>query len=342
MILNLRLNKNQIKSKLPLLFVFILCFPLSFTDNFLLNQFIRLLELLSLILLFPINFIPPRRFQLFLFIILGYLIFTQIGMTLNISSIKSFVDKFYPIDINYWGTNEYDSATEALSQLNNRLAGIYYNPNIMGQSILLLYVLLLIIILKEDDTNYKKLSIFSICLISITLSGSRTALITYILLNMYAYRKILLKYIIIVLPSFIIVFLYFIVKYKDEIRVLSNITNPFGDKEDSGGAKLEVLINHFKTYNYQSITEMIYLFFGKMNWDKQFDADPGYILSFFGILGTFVFVLYLIYIFFHLQSRFKFVFFILLISIGATIIMNFRFSILAAFIFSISYKNYKV
>jgi hypothetical protein len=342
MILNLRLNKNQIKSKLPLLFVFILCVPLSFTDNFLLNQFIRLLELLSLILLFPINFIPPRRFQLFLFIILGYLIFTQIGMTLNISSIKSFVDKFYPIDINYWGTNEYDSATEALSQLNNRLAGIYYNPNIMGQSILLLYVLLLIIILKEDDTNYKKLSIFSICLISITLSGSRTALITYILLNMYAYRKILLKYIIIVLPSFIIVFLYFIVKYKDEIRVLSNITNPFGDKEDSGGAKLEVLINHFKTYNYQSITEMIYLFFGKMNWDKQFDADPGYILSFFGILGTFVFVLYLIYLFFHLQSRFKFVFFILLISIGATIIMNFRFSILAAFIFSISYKNYKV
>ena len=79
-----------------------------------------------------------------------------------------------------------------------------------------------------------------------------------------------------------------------------------------------------------------------MNWDKQFDADPGYILSFFGLFGTLIFILYLLYIYFQLDTKFKFVFFILLISLGATIIMNFRFSILMAYIFSISYKKHKV
>jgi len=342
MILNFKLTREDVKLKFPLLFVLILCFPLSFFDNFILTQFGRLIELLFLILLFPINFNPPKFFKISLYITLAYLLVTQIGMTLNISLINSYVDKYYPIEMNYWGVNEYDSASEALSQLNNRLAGIYYNPNLMGQSILLLYLILLILNFKENANNsFLNLFLLVVCLISITLSGSRTALITFFITNVFAYRKFLLKYIIIILPIFLIGISVIITKYSDEIRVLSNITNPFGDKDDSGGAKLEVLINHFLNYNYQSIKEIIFLLFGKMNWDKQFDADPGYILSFFGIFGTLIFCIYLLSIFFHLEIKFRFVFLILLVGIGATIIMNFRFSILTAYIFSISYKKFK-
>lgn len=336
-------EKNTInKFKIPLFFVLTLCLPFSFFDNFIFSQLVRFIELLILIQLFPNKFKISPLFVKFLFLILFFLVFTQFAMTLNISIITKLVDKIYPVEINYWGSNDYENVSEAFSQLNNRLAGIYYNPNLMGQSVLLLYVLILISILKDNISKVKiQFILFIICLISIVLSGSRTALITFIFVNVYAYHKTLLKYIYFVIP-FLFYFIFFVFNnYLDEVRVFSNITNPFGDKEDSGGAKLEVLINHFKNYNYYSINEILFLLFGKMNWDKQFDADPGYIISYFGLVGTFFLIFYISLLYFKIEPKLKFVFFIFLISIGATVIMNFRFSILAFYILSFSYKSQK-
>ena len=334
--------KSDIKTKLPLIFSLLLCLPLSFLNEFNILQFIRLFQIIGLVLLFPIDFSPPKYFKSILFSILGYLIFIQIGITLDISFVRDFVDKFYPIDINYWGTFEYEEISEIASNLNNRLAGIYYNPNLMGQSILMLYSIILTLLQLEGNQRLVKFILFFLCLLSIVLSGSRTALITFIVLNLFAYRKYIFKYFLIFIPSALIGFIFLLEKFEVDIRILNNITDPFGDKYDSGGAKLKVFIEYFSNYNYSSITEFLFFLFGKMNWTIQFDADPGYIISFFGIFGFFILLTYLSIVYFKLKSNLNFVFFILMIGIGATVIMNFRFSILAFFALSLAYKKNKI
>jgi hypothetical protein len=339
-VINLYVNGHINKYKVPLLIVLSLCLPFSIFENFIFSQFVRFIELFILIYIFPSDFKPSSLFVKFMFVTVIYLVFIQFAMTLNIPLVTTFVDKFYPIEINYWGSNNYESIQDAFSQLNNRLAGIYYNPNLMGQSILLLYVIILVSLLKHNvNSSYLQLFLFILCLVSIVLSGSRTALITFIFINIFAYYKPLFRYILLLIPFFLYFFFFVITKYLDEVRVLSNITSPFGDKSDSGGQKLEVLLSHFRNYNYSSIKELLFLLFGKMNWDKQFDADPGYIISYFGLIGIFFLIIFISYLFLKIENRYKFVILIFMISIGGTIIINFRYSILAFYILSFSLKS---
>ena len=75
-----------------------------------------------------------------------------------------------------------------------------------------------------------------------------------------------------------------------------------------------------------------------MGWNYQFDVDLGYLLSFFGIIGTAMILVYLMLLYIRSKREMRFMFFIFLISIGATIIMNFRFVIIALYLISMTYN----
>ena len=102
---------------------------------------------------------------------------------------QNILDKFYPISENLWDY-KFDS-TNITEIISNRLAGIYYNPNIMGQSLVFLYAILLDN-LNINFTKKTRIYITILTFVSILLTGGRTAIITYILLlglNHYRYLK---------------------------------------------------------------------------------------------------------------------------------------------------------
>ena len=82
--------------------------------------------------------------------------------------------------------------------------------------------------------------------------------------------------------------------------------------------------------------------FGHLNWDRQFDADIGYLLSYFGLFGFMAILVYFTVLFILTNTKYRFVFGLFLISLGATLIMNFRFSILFFIILGITFKQKKI
>ena len=141
---------------------------------------------------------------------------------------------------------------------------------------------------------------------------------------------------IIFIPIFI---LFTILVYNFELRVFSNMLHLFSDKEDSGSAKLVMFINYLKYDAFSSLNNILTFIFGKLNWDTQFDADPGYVINFFGIIGLINIVIFFIKIYSTLINKHKYVYYLFLTCIGATIIMNYRFSILTFLILSLSNKK---
>jgi hypothetical protein len=163
-----------------------------------------------------------------------------------------------------------------------------------------------------------------------------------ILTVIYSGRKFIFRYIIhftFACLTLISLFLYRNIEILENARIMTNIFSLFSEKNDSGYAKYIGFYNYYMNYDYSSLENVVSLFFGKMNWDFQFDAELGYLLSFFGIFGTILIFLYISILFLKADNKLKFVFFIFLVSIGGTIIMNFRFNIVALYLISMSYKK---
>jgi len=327
-----------------LLLLFLLpCFILSFFFDFDLLQFIRLLNLILILFLFPIkNIFKFEDRRLFIFLML-YIFFLQIALVFNFAFVNSFVDQFYPIENNYWASFEYNDSAGINDIVSNRFGGYFYNPNILGVNMYLLFCLYLSLLFKQNKASkIELLVIFLICIISIFLTGSRTSLIALIFTVIYSGRKFIYRYIIPITFSCLIlipIFFYRNIEIFENARILTNIFSLFSDKNDSGYVKFIGFYNYYMNYDYYSLENLVSLFFGKMSWDFQFDAELGYLLSFFGIFGTIMIFLSIALLFFKSDPNLRFVYFIFLVSIGGTIIMNFRFSIVALYLISASYKK---
>lgn len=334
---NLKNIKYMIEYKLFFILFTFISFLIGVFNGIPSNQLIRYFTIIILIYTYPLNISLTKNYYKVFFVIGIYLVAIQILRIFNINFIDNFIDKFYPIEENVWGNFLVSENNNITTVFENRLSGIYYNPNIMGQSILILYILLSLNIKKYFNNNYILLTTL-VCFLSILLTGSRTSMFTFILIfisNLYfnSSKKNLL---IIFIPIFI---LFTILVYNFELRVFSNMLHLFSDKEDSGSAKLVMFINYLKFDAFSSLNNILTFIFGKLNWDTQFDADPGYIINFFGIIGLINIALFFIKIYSTLINKHKYVYYLFLTCIGATIIMNYRFSILTFLILSLSNKK---
>lgn len=340
------INFRQIK--INTLEKFILCLFLlpslafSFLFEFNQIQLLRFLTIIILILLFPtISFFNLKKRGIILALII-YIFIIQIALLFNFEPIKIFVDNYYPIDINYWDHGNSGEFSSLSKIVGLRFAGYFYNPNSLGLNICLLVFLYLgNIKLYKDYNKTILLTILIISFISIFLSGSRTSLIVFTVTIFIAFYKQFKSYFIPISIFLIIVLstsLFQFVQELNDARVLSNIFSLFSDKGDSGYAKYFGFYKYFKDYDYSDIIELLALFFGKMGWSYQFDADLGYLLSFFGIFGTVLIFIYLLILFNKSKNELKFLYLIFLASVGGTIIMNFRFCIIALYLISYTYN----
>lgn len=320
--------------KLFLLLSFGLSFLMGYINGLVLTQVLRLIALVILFWTYPIKYDLQKRHLTVLVIVGFYLIAMQIGKTLGIPALNNFVETYYPVEKNYWGTNEFDSVSEIFAGFSNRLGGIYYNPNVMGQSVLILYVAIIIGLIK----HFSRLFVFVVTLVfflSILLTGARTAMAVFIVINLVMYRKSIQKRLVIWIPV-LVALVAAAISYGSllEFRAFYNITDSFSENE-SGGQKLEILLTYLKSLRIDTLQQIVLILFGHADWDRQFDADPGYVLSFAGVVGGILMILFFMLTYRRTASKYRFVFLLFLISITATIVINYRFSILIFLILSL-------
>ena len=261
-----------------------------------------------------------------------YIIFIQFGRLAGFNIVDTVINRFYPIDKNYWETLEFSESAE-FSTFNNRLAGIYYNPNLMGQATLLLYCLIIPYALRLRTVLTVNIISF-ISFLSILATGSRTATIIFLIIAVSIYYKLIKSK---VLKSVIFSFLFFLTYLliqNFDLRAFYNITQIFSNPDDSGGQKLTIFLNFFKKYDYYSLLDIFNLFFGRMGWYVQFDQDLGYLISFFGFVGFMFILLFFYHYYKKTEKKYKVLYFIFLFCLGSTILINYKFSIVLFIILS--------
>lgn len=305
------------------------------------NNISRYLGLLLLVLAFPMKFKWDKRlFYLVLFSAGAYLVVLQLGQAFGIGLIENYINHFYPIEFNQWGEeatliNNLDEYTQEASHI--RYGGIFYNPNIMGQMIVFWYIVMRNF---SIETQRLTIAVFAITLISIWFSGSRTAFVVFAIFNSLYYWPVIKRYSFIFLFGVVTFFSILLLGFNSsyDFRIF-NITQGITHKEGSGKIKYEIFKTWLEEQTRPANFDWIKFFFGNLSWDVEFDNDPGYVLNFFGFAGA-LFLLFFLYDIFKNSTQLgKLNFVLLLIGIGATVIMNFRFSILLFVVLSVGYKR---
>jgi hypothetical protein len=297
----------------------------------------RVFLLAILFLFFPFEIRLSKMHLLLMLFILIYLFVFQVGSAIGLSFIEGLRDSLYPIEDNVWEVDEYAGVT---SLQENRYAGIFYNPNIMGQNMVLLFCLFLAYF-KIKKPNIILIIVSIVILLSTVLTGSRTAIFTLLILFFFYFRKYLTVngfiFIASILGVIVLVKLDGILNYLENFRSF-NISSLYGEDLSSGSAKLHefnVWFEQFQEYNFSTISTLI---FGVAAITLQVDFDFGYILQVLGLFGFLMLLFFFIQAYQRTQTQFRFVFWVFLISIGATLIINFRFSILLMMILSSFYN----
>ena len=209
----------------------------------------------------------------------------------------------------------------------------------MGLSITILYASA-IVGLRKNFSNLLVFGLGSLFFISILLTGGRTAMVTFVLMNVFIFHRQLKRRLLLVIPIFIalgFVLIYYVSLL--QFRAFSN-ASLFGGKEASGSIKLQIFLSYLQEYTFDNLNDIISLIFGRLNWDRMFDEDPGYIISFFGIAGFIVIAIFFYQVYKMTYKSNRFVFSLFLISIGGTVLINYKFSILLFIVLSSGYRKY--
>ncbi len=238
---------------------------------------------------------------------------------LNIPLFFAFREIVYPIEFDAWGAG-FD---RTIINITNRYGSIFYNPNLLGQSMLLIYLLYLVIVFQRKFTKLDLFFLF--CnVFCILVSGSRTAFVIFSIVTfcyfMQFYRN-KIKYLLII--GLIPVLLSVLAGTR-----LLDIGNTSGGSMDQ---KWQILLEYLGTLSYD---DTIVALFGQLKQDIQFDNDLGNIIYYLGFLG----LLYVAFFYLYqvLTTSLKIVYFysFLLVSYGATLLINFKFFIFTMIILS--------
>ena len=252
------------------------------------QELLRFVILLILIFGFPFTGLKLNKKSIMYFssLILIYLIFTQIFISLGTDWLISFRDTWYPHAYSY--IFEYNSfihlkKEETILEMvgKYRLGGLFHNPNVLGIVVLLYFFIFDSCYSKLENKN-KLIYLFIILItfFSLLLTFSRTAIIGFLIyyfIKNVNYKKLLFfrvekKSILILLLSIIIVF-YMLDFLLEGLSVLG-----------SGGMKFNILLQYLRSSDLLSI-----LFGGVHDTDyRSFDADLGNwigAVGFVGILG---------------------------------------------------------
>lgn len=324
-------------SRYLLIFSFLVSGIIGITIDVGFENIFRYLFLFTLIVSFPFDFDLNHKYVYYILLLSGvYLVIIQLGGAFGIAQIDSYLIRFYPIRDNLWSeeANAVSSIKEYVETgAFSRFGGVFYNPNIMGQMTVFWYV-----IMRSFPDKIQKfaIAVFFIAFVSILFSGSRTAFVVFlcynIILNWNRFRRVSISLLVVLIGSFLLLVLNF--GDLGGLRIF-DISQGVISTEGSGSVKYQIFTRWLEEQTIPNNFNWLKFLFGSLSWDVDFDNDPGYILNFFGFLGAFSLLYFLFEIYKQSTILGKLNFGLLLIGIGATVIMNFRFSILLFMILSI-------
>ena len=331
-------NLNHYRDLKILLFVsFFISFLFGLSKGIELTQLIRFFSVLILFWTYPLKFELKRNHLILLLIVGVYLIIMQLGRAIGISVIDDFITTNYPNEKKIFIETVYDNIDELVNEFDTRLAGIASEANTMAHTMLILFATI-IIGLRKNFSSRIVLVAFISAFISILITGGRTGLVTFVIMNIFIFKDYLKqnkKILLLFTSGFIILYFNYLVNF----RAL-DLLSLFDQKESSGSIKMQILLDYLMEISSGSIEDFIIFIFGYMNWDRHFDAELGNVISFYGVMGLLLIVLFFIQIYKATYKNYRWVFFIFLISIGGTILLNYRFGILTFLaLSSVNQKN---
>ena len=145
------------------------------------SEILRYVPLLLMILLYPFKGIQKKHVKTTIGITLAFMILIQIAIGLDYSLAINLRETFYPVEKIIWKSGVFSSG---LSIRENRMGGIYYNPNVMGSLTVLSGIIFYVV-----DKPYKIISIKNISWLivglSVILSGSRTAMAVFFMFSYF-------------------------------------------------------------------------------------------------------------------------------------------------------------
>lgn len=303
------------------------------------KELIRLFILISLFMSFPMKIRTDMVNAKLLFGVMILIFIFQIGAALNIQILSEVIETYYPIENNVWESSEILDNSSIYNLAEMRFAGIYHNPNIMGQMMFILFVLYLISNVN-DKKNLKSLVIISIVvLFSVYLSGSRTAfyplvgVLLFFLVNKPSKKSTKIVGIALLISIFTL--------FSSRIFSFGGTSQP-----SSMMIKWSILSNYLSSISIDDNFSWFHFIFGNVYQGQiMFDADYGYLIYSIGFLGVGLIIYFFITVFNKIRKQDRYVYLLFAYVIGATIIYNFRFSMLFFIILSIAinlnYTSYR-
>lgn len=314
-----------VRSKIILASLFLLSLVQSVFYDTGVVFYIRSFVFLSGVIFFPLRLGPAHQLKNPSSFMVGLLILSQIIVAVG-GQFSDLVLSFYPIDQNAW---DYENDfSQNLSFI--RLAGHFYNPNIFAQN--LIFAFLFMALARDVAGKRLPVFIFLIVFVSGVLTGSRLFFGIFIIFSfLYFSRSIKWR-----TPKGLFAWILFtsifsalfLLTLQTEFRVASHLISSITDPNESGASKLFIFLDYISELSSGNTGDWLIFLLGRLAWDRQFDAEPGYFIQSFGVLafilfGSFVFRLFLLQ-----STAFRAYFSFLLICIAGTVFTNFRFEIL--------------
>ena len=305
---------------LKLIFLMLILFSIVFNiPQIEFKNAMRLLQITLGFMVFPLAINASTLNIKFIRFGIIYVTIFAILDILNVPLFFAFREIVYPIEFDAWGAG-FD---RTIITITNRYGSIFYNPNLLGQSMLLIYILYLVIIFQRKFT---KADVFflSCNIFCILASGSRTAFVIFGFITfcyfMQFYRN-RIKYLLIMglIP---------LVVYVLSGTRLLDISNTSGGSMDQ---KWQILFGYLETLSY---SDSIVILFGTLRQDIQFDNDLGNIIYYLGFLGLLYVAFFYLYEILNASSKTVYFYSFLMVSYGATLLINFKFFIFTMIILS--------
>ncbi len=281
--------------------------------------------------------VSPIFFYVTLFIILV----SQLAYILDISFITNLLDSLYPFE----GEREsmYSHMRSSITvdnMLNYRLGGLYRNPNDCARSITLLFVSYLILF-----RNKRVLPFLVLSMVGIILTGSRTGTVVGMLIIVafvfYCRSFPTILKVLVIVATIVVTFLSassdFVLRGLDISSGLNNSAN----------LKWDTFLFYFQ--NETSLSKILIGYLDPFRFDSggmamsQFDADYGYLIFNYGLLGFAGILFYSMYLWGKMSKPGRVYFILLLWMITSTIFSSYRcvfeYMLLLSLVFNQNYNG---
>jgi len=234
-------------------------------------------NILLILLLFERKY-DVKTIRLACVLILCVNLFIQILQYINPAQINTIIRQFY-VDSTDGGKHLLLSY-ESLS--NFRAGSIYINPNICGQAIVMLVPVF--IDMYNNEKKFKNLLWLVMSALSIVLTGSRTAIIifTVIIFISLTYDKNVNRKVIKIIALALISIIVLVVVTRNEL--LAN----YRSFNLSNGINRSLIPKFNEFFSYFESTNVLNILTGSIGAANyiQVDAEFGYIITYYGVLGV--------------------------------------------------------